>query len=161
MTRASRTAKKVRRGSVLLSEKQDKVVEGILNGKSKRKAVKDAGYSVEGTHTVVKNPDVEIALKEARSELAKATQMTRPQVLEMFEQAFDMAKLASEPSSMVAAAREIGKMLGFYEPETVKVELSMSQARLQSKFEVMSDAELLEIASGKAKVIDGEFTRLS
>lgn len=157
----TQSSKKVRRGSVLLTEKQDKVVEGVLNGKSKRQAVKDAGLSPTSSHVVTTNPDVQRALSEARSNLAKATAMTRPQVLEMFEEAFDMAKLASEPSSMVAAAREIGKMLGYYEPETVKVELSMAQARLQSKFEAMSDAELLEIAAGKAKVIDGEFTRLS
>ena len=76
-------------------------------------------------------------------------------------QAYDTAHMTAEAGNMVAAAREIGKMLGFYEPETIKVEMTMQQAKLKSKFEIMSDEELLEIAEGRARVVDGDYVRLS
>lgn len=149
-----------KKGSVL-TEKQDAYVEGVLQGKTKQQALKDAGYSEKGRGAVVeKSADVVAALAQARSELATSTKTTREDVLGMFKRAYDLAELAAEPSSMVSAAKEIGKMLGFYEPETIKVQLSMGQARLQEKFVMMSDEDLLEIAQGKAKIIDGEFTRV-
>lgn len=150
-----------KKGSVL-TEKQAAYVEGVLNNKSKAQAVKDAGYGLQTTSVnVEQSEDVKKALAEARSALSTATRMTREDVLDMFKRAYDLAELGGEPSSMVAAAREVGKMLGFYEPERIKVELSMSQARLQDKFAIMSDEQLLEIADGRARIIDGEFTRVS
>lgn len=78
----------------------------------------------------------------------------------MLKEAYDMARTAAEPASMVSAAKEIGKMLGFYEPETIRVQLTANQSSLQAKFMVMSDEELLEMAQGKASVVEGEFKRV-
>jgi phage terminase small subunit len=145
-----------------LSSKQDKYVSRVLQGKSKSASVKEAGYGKAVTSvTVERSEEVRTALASARSELAESTQITRPQVLEMFQEAYEMAKLSSEPASMISAAKEIGKMLGFYEPETIKVQLTQSQASLQHRYRTMSRQELLEIANGQARLIDGDFTRVS
>ena len=55
---------------------------------------------------------------------AEASQMTRKKVIDMQLEAFERAKLIDEPASMVSAAREIGKICGFYEPK--KVELTVN-----------------------------------
>lgn len=151
--------KKPRKTSVL-TEKQSVYVEARLDGKSKKEANALAGYAPTDCLSG-KSDEVAKALAEGRNQLSDAAQIKRADVLLMLTEAYDMAKLAAEPASMVSAAREIGKMLGFYEPETIKVELSMSQAKLQRKFEVMTDEQLLEIAEGRAKIIEGDYTRLS
>lgn len=134
-------------------------MEARLDGKSKREAALSAGYASPAN--IEASDDVRTALTHARAELSDATQIKRADVVEMLQEAYHLARSAAEPASMVSAAREIGKMLGFYEPETIKVNLSMDQARLQDKFAVMSDEELLQIAQGKSKIIDGTYTRLS
>lgn len=138
-----------------LTEQQIEYVENRLDGKSKAEAAKSAGYSSTNTNpelsTKVKN-----ALALARSELSTASQIKRADVIEMLMEAYDMAKITAESSAMTAAAREIGKMLGFYEPETIKVELSHGQANMHNRLRMMSDEELLRIASGEAEIIEGE-----
>lgn len=150
-----------KRGESVVTEKQDKYIEARLDGKSKRQAAIDAGYSVNNVAQIERSADVRAALEHARSELSTATQIKRADVIEMLKEAYDMAKLAAEPSSMVSAAKEIGKMLGYYEPETIRIETQRNAGTVQRKLMTMTDEELMEIAEGTAKVIDGEFQRLS
>lgn len=150
-----------KRGDSVVTEKQDKYIEARLDGKSKIDAARDAGYNLNGRALIEKSADVRAALEIARSELSSATQIKRADVLEMLKEAYDMAKLAAEPAGMVSAAKEIGKMLGFYEPETIRIETMRSAGTVQRKLMTMSDEELMEIAEGTAKVVDGEFQRLS
>jgi hypothetical protein len=139
-----------------LTEKQTDFAEKVLDGMAPSTA---AGPN-NGT-LMMRSPSVKEYLAHHRAELSSATQIKRADVLEMLMEAYDAAKITSEPGNMVAAAREIGKMLGFYEPEQIKLQLTTNQARLKSKFEIMSDEELLQLADGKATVIDGEYQRLS
>lgn len=139
-----------------LTDKQAAYVEERLNGKSKQKAAKAAGYSdsVITQSAAGKSAAVKQALMIAREELSTAAQIKRADVIEMLMEAYDMGKLMAESTAMTAAAREIGKMLGFYEPETVKFELSQEQMSMHNRLRMMSDEELLRIASGT--VIEGE-----
>lgn len=141
----------------VLTDKQQTYVENRLDGKSKNASAQAAGYS---TPVAEKSEAVRTALAIARNELSTATQLKRADVLEMLVEAYDMAKLTAESSAMTAAAREIGKMLGFYEPETIKLELTHAQSSMHNRLRMMSDEELLRIASGTARIIDGEYEAL-
>lgn len=66
----------------------------------------------------------------------------------------------SEPATMIAGYDKLAKIIGAYAPETIKVEVSMSQGRLRSKMEAMSDEELLAIQEGSARVVEGEFVEV-
>ena len=158
---ATPRAPRKKRGESVVTAKQDAYIEARLDGKNKLQAAKEAGYNVNGVSVIEKSADVRAALEQARSELSSAAQIKRADVLDMLKEAYDMAKLAAEPSSMVSAAKEIGKMLGFYEPETIRIETQRSAGTVQRKLMTMSDEELMEIAEGTAKVVDGEFQRLS
>lgn len=138
-----------------LTEQQAEYVENRLDGKSKAEAAKSAGYSNPNQNPEL-SAKVKNALALARSELSTASQIKRADVIEMLMEAYDMARITAESSAMTAAAREIGKMLGFYEPETIKVELSQGQANMHNRLRMMSDEELLRIASGEAAIIEGE-----
>ena len=141
-----------------MTPKQKAFAEAKLDGASNHAANKIAGYA---STNPPKSKEVAEYVAQARQELQSTTQIKRAEVLEMLVRSYELAELAGEPATMVSAAREIGKMLGYYEPETIKLELTNDQARLKSKFTSMSEAELLEIAEGSARIIDGEFTRLS
>ncbi|WP_018609515.1 terminase small subunit [Uliginosibacterium gangwonense] len=143
----------------VLTEKQEAFTEAVLDGQTLSQAALAAGYSASTHgHAVARAPDVAKALAEARTELSSAAQIRRLDVLEGFMDAINLARLAGDPGAMIKGWSEVGKMLGFYAPEVKKVELTTSQGRLRSKFEVMSDAELLAIACGEGDgmIIDVE-----
>ena len=53
----------------------------------------------------------------------------------------------AEPSSMVSAAREIGKMCGYYEPVKAKVDITVNGKTLAKRLDAMSDEELAKMVA--------------
>ena len=115
-----------------------------------------AGYhSPQTSHTTVaKSEAVQAALREARDELSSAAQITRADVLDGFMEAINLARLSADPQAMIKGWTEVGKMMGYYAPEVKKLEITGNQKRLQSKFEAMSDEDLMRVIDGEATVID-------
>ena len=93
-------------------------------------------------------------LTVARNWLTNTTQITRLNVIEGVIDGIEMARMQGDAGNVIKGWTEVGKILGHYAPEVKKVELSMEQGRLRSKFEALSDQELLKIMKGE--VIDGE-----
>jgi hypothetical protein len=86
-----------------------------------------------------------------------SAQITRADVIDGFMEAINIARLAADPASMIKGWSETAKVLGLYAPEVKKIEMSMNQQRLQSKFESMSDADLVDIIEGRTPLtIEGE-----
>jgi len=142
-----------------LTDKQKAFVKALAMGESRPNAMKRAGMSLNNpayAARLVAMPNIQRALAIEREANARATELTRRDVINMHKEAYDMAKLMSEPSSMVAAAREIGKMCGFYEPQ--KIDITHSLAGKQ-KVEQLSDDELfrlIEEASGEVQALTDE-----
>lgn len=105
-------------------------------------------------------PNVQRELAKVRAEMATEANITREDVVQMLLDAANMAKLMSDPTAMIAAAREIGKMLGHYAPEVKKIMTGMDQGDIKKALENMSDEELLKLANARVKVIDGESARI-
>lgn len=126
-------------------------VDATLQGKDPIAAAAIAGYAspLSCAKGVLKSESVQIALREARAELSSAAQITRADVIDGFMEAINVARLAADPASMIKGWSETAKVLGLYAPEVKKIEMSMNQQRLQSKFESMSDADLLDIIQGR------------
>ena len=96
-------------------------------------------------------PDVQAVLAERQGEVADRLQITREGVIQGLLEAVHMARVQSNPAGMIAGLREIGKMLGFYAPETHRVELVPDSAALEQRFQYLPDHELLAlIAEGKS-----------
>lgn len=148
--------------SILLTPQQAAFVDAKMLGKDSIAAARDAGYKgpVANADRVEKATAVQAALAAARDELSSAAQITRADVIDGFMEAINMAKLAADPASMIKGWSETAKVLGLYAPEVKKVEISGSQKRLQSKYEAMSDMELLDIIEGRVKLIEGESVRV-
>lgn len=143
------------RNKSVISQQQAQYVEGVLDGKPRAQAAADAGYAhPDKVPTLIERSEsVRQALIDGRNELSSVAQMKRADVLLIFMDAIDLARVAGDPTAMVAGAREVGKMLGLYAPEKKEIELTVGQARLRSMYEGMPDEELLAI-------IEGEHVRL-
>lgn len=132
------------------------VADAIMAGASEANAMRAAGYHPSNAHGVMRTESVQQMLQESRAEVEDLTTMKRLDVLNLFIEAIDMARTLADPANMINGADKIAKMMGYYAPETKRIELSSNQSALSSKLRQMSDADLLEIAAGRAKVIDGE-----
>lgn len=137
-----------------LTETQTAVAEAVLDGATITKAAEIAGCRIMTAHRVVtKSPDVKAYLDAHRSELRSALQIDRAEVITGFMEAIDTARLAADPGTMIRGWSEIGKMLGLYAPEKKEITLTAGQRAIQSKYEIMSDEELLAIAEGRHPTI--------
>ena len=145
-----------------MTETQTAVAEAILDGATISEAARVAGCTLNTAQHAVKNSeDVKHHLAVHRAELSSAAQINRADVITGFMEAIDAARMAADPGSMIRGWSEIGKMLGLYAPEKKEVTITAGQRAIQSKYEIMSDEELLAIAEGRGEIIEGECQRLN
>ena len=119
-------------------------------GESVQTAMARAGYSVTQYsygYRMQKMPNVRALYMSEKALYEEASQMSRKKVMDMLLEAYDVAKTVSEPSSMVSAAREIGKMCGYFTVQH-KVEVSVSGNVLIDRMNRLSDEELLRLIEG-------------
>ena len=128
-----------------LTSKQKEFVKFWASGETIPNAMAKAGYNDQPSYgyRMAKMPNILALYHEEQAKYAEASQMTRKKVIDMHLEAFEMARTIAEPSSMVSAAREIGKICGLYEPQ--KIEVSSTVKHEIHRFEGMSDEELLRI----------------
>lgn len=120
-------------------------------GESVSSASLRAGYSQDSIgYRLIRMPNVRRAYDAEKRKYEEACQMTRKKVMDMHLEAFEMAKLMAEPASMVSAAREIGRMCGYYEPVKHTVDVNVQGEVTVRTLNQMSDAALLKFLQGQA-----------
>ena len=129
-----------------LTDKMKIFVKHWAQGASIISASNLAGYDDRAVfaYRLVRYPNVLKLYKEEKRLYEEASQMTRKKVMDMLLESYAMAKLAGEPASMVSAAREVGKMCGYYEPTTRNVNVTVNGSVVFDRMNRMTDAELLE-----------------
>lgn len=129
-----------------LTEKQRLFVKFWAEGETIKNAGLKAGYSDGGiVFRLVKMPNI-LALKaQLSAKYEEESQMTRKKVMDMHMEAYEMSKLMAEPSTMVAAAREIGKMCGYYAPVEHRIKVDVTGNIILDRMNSLSDAELLKV----------------
>jgi len=133
-----------------LTDKQRMFVMAWAQGESIRSASARAGYNDDASlaYRMVKMPNVLAVYHAEKLKYEEAGQMTRQKVMDGLIEAVEMAKLMSEPSSMIAGWREIGKMCGYYAPVEHKLKVDVSGNIVVDRLNGMSDAELLKLITG-------------
>lgn len=144
------------------TKQQEAYAQSRGKGLSREKSAIIAGYAGAGAGTslseIESSPTVQTRLAEIKAETAKNTKITKEDVVDMLIDAANMAKLTADPQGMVAAARELGKMLGYYAPEVKRVTHGLDKGSLRQVLEEMSDEDLQRLANAKA--IEGEAVRI-
>ena len=131
--------------------------DAILTGASVSDAARAGGYH-PGSAGALESDTVVDILKRARAEIEDVTTIKRLDVLNMFLDAVEMARTMADPANMINGADKIAKMMGYYAPETKRLELSMDHSALGHKLRALSDEELMDLASQTQvpKLIEGE-----
>lgn len=127
----------------VLTEKQTAYVDAVLEG-----APTTVHRGAAGTEKVRE------ALKEARTELEELSTLKRVDVLDGLMEAIDMARTLAEPANMISGWKEVAKIMGYYAPETKRIELTADQSNLSKKIEQLSDQELLEMLQKRSLIVD-------
>ncbi len=132
-----------------LTDMQKAFVKFWAEGDSIPNAMARAGYNEQPSYgyRMAKMPNILVEFDRIKAKWEDAAQMTRKKVMDMHLEAFDMAKMMAEPASMVSAAREIGRMCGYYEPVKQKIEVSVNGQIAVKRLESMSDEDLLKLVT--------------
>lgn len=150
-----------------LTEKQRLYVENRLLGLNQTASAKAAGYS-EGSCTSIgnnleRNPVIKNVLMLATKQAMEKMVISRHDVLAGLQDAVATAATATE---LTMAWREIGKLIGAYEPEKVEHTHKLEDMS-REKLAAMSDAELLahageaEFRLADEEAIEAEYEELS
>lgn len=132
-----------------LTERQLAFAREYAKGNSISVSMARAGFSVAQQslgYRMIKMPNVMAVVEAERKRYEEASQMSRKKVMDMLIESYEMAKMMAEPATMVSAAREVGKMCGYYEPR--KVEISVTAAAATGRMNALTDEELLKIIEG-------------
>jgi len=135
---------------------QRRYVEARLQGLVVSAACRAAGIAPSDGSKYEGHPKVRAALKWCVKESGmKAEELSKSDVMTGMLDAVDAAATASE---LVMAWRELGKLIGAYEPEKKVFEI---HDYTRDELKTLSDDELLRLAGSKyADAIDGEFTEV-
>lgn len=133
-----------------LSQKQ--YVEARLQGLTKAAAGRACGVARDNVYQLEKNPKVMAAIRYLiRESTASVEELTKSDVLTGMMDAVAAAATAAE---LVMAWREIGKLLGAYEPERKILEVHDYS---RDELKMLKDEDLLRLAGGRmADTIDIE-----
>jgi len=127
-----------------LTVKELKFADAVLRGMAERQAAKLAGLKEAsvGGH-------VHEYIAAEKHRLAREQMVSRHDVIEGLKEGIEMGRLVSDPGAMIAGWREIGKMLGYYEPERRQVDVAVRGSLTMDQMRELPDHELLKIIEGE------------
>lgn len=136
---------------------QRRYVEARLQGLSITAAGKAAGVDTyQGASSLERSPKVRKAIKFlVKDSTRNVEELSKSDVMTGMLDAVEAAATASE---LVLAWRELGKLIGAYEPEKKILEI---HDYTRDELKAMSDDDLLRLSGSKyADVIDAEFEEI-
>lgn len=105
------------------------------------------------------NPVIQAALRSMCQDTQERLNINREHCLRIMAEAVEMARIMSEPTTMIAGAREMAKMCGFYEPERREIAVTDQAGRLLHKVSQLTDSQLTKMLnSPDTSIIDAEYT---
>ena len=108
-----------------------------------------AGYSVRSAPVtasrLLRKANVVEVLAKKQRDLATQFQLGRNDVIERLQRAAEMAEAKYDAAGMVAAWREIGKLIGAYPTVTRKAGVAAKPSRASAEFDAMTDTELMAV----------------
>ena len=129
-----------------ITPRQAKFVDEYLVDGNGTQAATRAGYGAAGArvaaYRLLTNVAISSAIEGRRQAESARLAITRQNVLQQLIEAFGLARDMGQPAVMVSAARELGRLMGFYAPVQATVALAGDADSLQRQLSAMSDDEL-------------------
>jgi phage terminase small subunit len=132
----------------IFTPKQSRFIDEFLVDANGAAAAVRAGYApgsakVAASRMLSKDNPVRRAIQARQATDSERLGVSRERVISGLLEAVDMAREQSNAQNMITALRELGRLMGFYAP--AKVEVDVRAEAEMAQFERMSDAELLTI----------------
>jgi phage terminase small subunit len=146
-----------------LSDKQRMFAKAVSEGRSYSQAARIAGFAdtSEGYgKKLMRQPTIQAAVDHYFRANQASSMVTRKRVMEGFLRGIELAEMQGDAANVIGGWRELGKMCGYYAPETKKIDINVTAKRLISKFETMSDEDLAKMLEETVNEIEGEATRI-
>ncbi len=135
---------------VRLARHERFVAEYLVDGNGRRAALA-AGYASASAavtaHRLLRREDVRAAIAARHEVDSERLGIERCDIIRGLLEAFKLAKELREPAAMVSAARELGRLMGYYAPDRRQVEITAGGDG-RERFEAMSDAQLAAVIGG-------------
>ena len=129
-----------------ITPRQAKFVDEYLVDGNGTQAATRAGYGAAGArvaaYRLLTNVAISSAIEARRQADSARLAVTRQNVLQQLVEAFGLARELGQPAVMVAAARELGRLMGFYAPVQATVALAGEADSLQRQLRAMTNDEL-------------------
>jgi len=135
--------------STVLTAKQTRFIDEYLVDANGTQAAIRAGYGALGArvaaHRLLTNVAISSAIEARQRVDAARLSVDRNRVLTGLLEAVEMAREQRNPAGMIAGLREIGKLMGLYAPERVKMAVDDGQTADLRRLEGMSDEALVAL----------------
>lgn len=135
--------------STLPTAKQARFIDEYLVDANGTQAAIRAGYAAAGArvaaHRLITNVAISSAIAARQRADGERLGMKRQDVLKGLLEAVHLARDQRNPAAMVAALREVGKLMGLYAPGRVDLVLAPERRAELQRLEAMTDAELLAL----------------
>lgn len=130
-----------------LTEKAKLFVKFWAQGETIATAAARAGYGDSATYCykLARYPQAVALYNEEKRLYEEASQMTRKKVMDGLLEGIEMAKLVSEPASVINGWKTIGQMCGYFEPIKKNINVTVKGNVTMRQMSGMSDAELLKV----------------
>jgi hypothetical protein len=142
-----------------LTLQQKNFVEARMQGLAPPAAARAAGAKYqEGASVLEKNPKVRAAIRYLiRESTLNVRELTKSDVMTGM---LDAVEAAATSAELVMAWRELGKLIGAYEPEKKILEIHDYTG---DELKELSDKDLLRLAGGRMQdtIIEGEYEDLA
>ncbi|HEX04913.1 MAG TPA: hypothetical protein ENH10_07125 [Bacteroidetes bacterium] len=129
---------------VALTLKEQQYVELRATGLSKAASARGAGYTSEKEgKRLEKKVVIQRALAAARADAVQTMRISRDDVLRGF---MDAVRASDSATELIQAWREIGRMLGHYEPEKKVMEVNQTTTKNIRLLRSLPESKLAELA---------------
>lgn len=141
--------------NIRLSARQARFIdEYLVDGNGAQAAIR-AGYApgsakVAACRLLTGDNPVKRAVEARQAADAQRLGATRQEVVAGLWSAFQLARGQHDPATMVRAAAEVAKMLGFYEPGRASVQMDVTSYTGAERMDQLSNAQLAEIVAASA-----------
>ena len=149
----------MRQDSKILREKYkaNRIIGMVPEAAARAAGYKDPNDAVK---KIKRNTNIEGEVAESVANLSREAYLTRDKVLELTEEAINIARCGGDAGSMIRGITEINKMQGFYAPELKAVVLDHRHTVRQAQIQEMPESELLRRLGKDEAFIDAEFEEL-
>ncbi len=141
-----------------LTPKQASFVENYMTCRNGAEAARKAMYAVSSARItaskLLSKTNIKAAIAYKQAELARITAIDRNRVVKELLTGIAVAKQNMNGGQMISGWMNVARMLGLVTPD-VKAHskgLSAENRALEARMELLSDAELIEIAEGRTTI---------